>query len=551
MPRDEEMTKKEKAVGLALCGAFAMIGVMSQANTTARWIEIAESVKPALKRETMPPKQWVETVADKTAFQGWKIRPVGPAAGVYDKPLKRGDSFILDFGQHIVGYLQFTLKFVGEAMDAPVRLKLVFAEVPAELAEPFDPYPGGLSRAWLQDETINLDVLPETVRLPRRYAFRYVKVSVVDTSPVFQVQFSDIRCETVTSGDESKIEALPDSLPGYFDQLDAVSIRTLRDCMQTVFEDGPKRDRRLWLGDLRLEAATNYLTFKNYDLVKRCLYLFAGFPREDGLVVACLFETPKAYRGHCSILDYAAFFAPTLLDYARASGDWETARELWPVAKKQLDMLRYVNEDGLFIDPGNWWIFIDWQAGLDKQASMHAVMVYSLRATLELARAIQTEKEVEFISGMIQKMTAGARRFLWDEKTGFFVSGKNRQISWASQAWMILAGIMTEKEGAAALHALPTRADAVKPAGPYLYHHVVDAMVHCKMYSEARELLRGYWGRMIQDGADTFWEVYDPENPKLSPYNCHLVNSYCHAWSCTPAYFIRKYGHMLLGGEHP
>lgn len=26
------------------------------------------------------------------------------------------------------------------------------------------------------------------------------------------------------------------------------------DCMQSVFEDGPKRDRRLWLGDLRLQA---------------------------------------------------------------------------------------------------------------------------------------------------------------------------------------------------------------------------------------------------------------------------------------------------------
>ena len=27
--------------------------------------------------------------------------------------------------------------------------------------------------------------------------------------------------------------------------------------MQDVFEDGPKRDRRLWLGDLRLEALAN------------------------------------------------------------------------------------------------------------------------------------------------------------------------------------------------------------------------------------------------------------------------------------------------------
>ncbi|MGE5611630.1 MAG: sugar hydrolase [Bacillota bacterium] len=523
---------------------------MSQANDTTRWVEIAESLKPALKRTVRQATQVVDTVADKNGFQGWKIRPLGEARSIYDRPLKRGDSFILDFGQHLVGYLQFALNFVGEAMDAPVRLKFVFAEVPAELAEPFDPYPGQLSRAWLQDETLNLDVLPATVRLPRRYAFRYVKITVIDTSPVFQVRFSDIRCEAVTSADKSAVEPLNSAYPEDVKQLDAVSRRTLRDCMQTVFEDGPKRDRRLWLGDLRLQALTNYHTFKNYSLIKRCLYLFAGFPREDGLVAACLFEEPKPYRGHCSILDYSAFFAPTLLDYARASGDWQTARELWPVAKKQLDMLRYVNQDGLFIDPGNWWIFIDWQANLDKQASMHAVIAYCLRQTLELARSIHKQLEVDFIPPLIEKMTQAARRFLWDSNQGVFVSGKNRQVSWASQAWMILAGIMSTSEGAAAFRTLPNKPNAVKPAGPYLWHHVVDAMIICRMYPEAMALLRSYWGRMIRDGADTFWEVYDPENQTLSPYKSHLVNSYCHAWSCTPAYFIRKYGDLLLGSEH-
>ncbi|MFR6136264.1 MAG: hypothetical protein ACLUI0_06370 [Blautia massiliensis (ex Durand et al. 2017)] len=62
-------------------------------------------------------------------------------------------------------------------------------------------------------------------------------------------------------------------------KLDRVSLRTLQNCMQDVFEDGPKRDRRLWLGDLRLQALANYETFKNYDLVKRCLYLLQDRPR--------------------------------------------------------------------------------------------------------------------------------------------------------------------------------------------------------------------------------------------------------------------------------
>ena len=48
-------------------------------------------------------------------------------------------------------------------------------------------------------------------------------------------------------------------------------------------------------------------------------------------------------------------------------------------------------------------------------------------------------------------------------------------------------------------------------------------------------------GSMIRDGADTFWELYNPYNREESPYGSSMVNSYCHAWSCTPTYFLRKF----------
>lgn len=50
------------------------------------------------------------------------------------------------------------------------------------------------------------------------------------------------------------------------------------------------------------------------------------------------------------------------------------------------------------------------------------------------------------------------------------------------------------------------------------------------------------WGAMVAYGADTFWEIFDPQHPDFSPYGSKLINSYCHAWSCTPAWFIRQYG---------
>jgi hypothetical protein len=83
--------------------------------------------------------------------------------------------------------------------------------------------------------------------------------------------------------------------------------------------------------------------------------------------------------------------------------------------------------------------------------------------------------------------------------------------------------------------------NVVYPGAPYLYHYVIEAMIQCGLNQEAKDLMINYWGDMVKKGADTFWEVYDPKDDFLSPYNFFPVNSYCHAWSCTPVYFIRKY----------
>ena len=57
------------------------------------------------------------------------------------------------------------------------------------------------------------------------------------------------------------------------------------------------------------------------DLVKRCLYLFAGQTKDNGQVSACLFTEPKFIVDDTFLLDYSMFFGATLLDYYEASGD--------------------------------------------------------------------------------------------------------------------------------------------------------------------------------------------------------------------------------------
>jgi len=506
----------------------------------ASWLERAEKATPALIRTVKKPVALITVTNDPASFQGWRIGSTSEVKSVYDRPLKPGDGFILDFGEHMAGYALFSLRSFDIPVDAPVRLALIFGEVLAEVTEPFDPYTGGLTRSWLQDETVNIDVVPQTVRLPRRYAFRYVKVTVVSCSTHGTFGFSDISAEAVSSADEKKLAPFTPRSAGEA-ALDRVGRATLRDCMQTVFEDGPKRDRRLWLGDLRLQALANYATYRNYDLVKRSLYILAGTATDKGLVSTCAFEQPKPVRGGNSILDYTALFAPTVLEYLEASGDRKTAEDLWPLVVKQLDFtLEPVNPDGLLITPKGWWCFIDWHRTLDKQAPEHAIVLLGLKATLRLADKLGKSKEVAFIPELVTRMENAARKNLWDESQGLFVSGPKREISWASQAWMTLAGVPSPEQARRAMSGVLRSPTAEKPVTPYMNHYIVEALQAAGLADEAAAHLNAYWGGMVKKGADTFWEVYVPGDDHLSPYNSHLMNSYCHAWSCTPTYLLRK-----------
>lgn len=501
------------------------------------FIAKSEQLKPELVRETVRPQNFVEVVADPSIIHGWRAQAIESQAG---QSYGKGDEFILDFGTHQVGYVSMQVRPVGSPPDAPLSLKLTFGEMPVEMAEPFSEYDGWLSSSWLQEETIYVDVLPARIELPRRYSFRYIKFEVLDTSKKYRVAFDDVQCETVTSADISSVTPLhhEDSL---LDQIDKVSIKTLQDCMQDVFEDGPKRDRRLWLGDLRLQALANYETFQNNDLVKRCLYLFAGVPDNKGKIMANVFIAPSLIPDDIYLFDYSLLFSTTLHDYYFATNDKETLVELWPSAYRQIELaLERLDENNIVKDDKSWWSFIDWHQELNKQAPSQAVLIHAIKRAIEMAKVLGSDKQA-FLEERLQDIVAATITHLWDEKKGFFVSGEEKQISWASQIWMALAEVLELEENRQLMNRLLSEKPEIVLTTPYMYHYLVEALIVAGEKEKAVEQLKAYWGEMIHDGADTFWELYDPNNKDFSPYGSYLINSYCHAWSCTPTYLIRKY----------
>ena len=516
------------------------------ATQRKQWLAIAEENKPKLIEVKKHPVSIVTTVKDANSFQGWKTEIKGKPEELFASSFKKQSGVILDFGEHLTGNFTFSVNSLNSTPDAPVRFKLTFGEVPSEVSVPFDPYNGDLSRAWLQDEVMTVFV-PSNVTIPRRLSFRYVKIELLGSSQYYDFSITDAFVNSTTSA-VSIPEKLNSKTSELTAKIDAVGLTTLKECMQTVYEDGPKRDRRLWIGDLYLEALANTYSYKQHNLTKRCLYLLAGLSQEDGFLYSNVFETPKPHAQERSpfLFDYSLLYNVALKDYLTATNDTKTANDLWPVAKRQMDNItKYLDKNGVFnadeAAKNGWWLFADWNNKLDRQGSLQGIMIFSMKETLALAKTLGKEKEVAQLPALITKMTNGASAHLFDKKLGLFVSGKDKQVSYGSNSWLVIAGVVKGKEAQKVLKALQADKNAVKPGTPYMYHYYVQALIDSGLTADAKALIDNYWGGMVKKGADTFWEVYDPTNEELSPYGFYPINSYCHAWSCTPVYFIRKY----------
>ena len=61
----------------------------------------------------------------------------------------------------------------------------------------------------------------------------------------------------------------------------------------------------------------------------------------------------------------------------------------------------------------------------------------------------------------------------------------------------------------------------------------------CEGAKKGLEVIKDIWGKIADAGFDTCPEIFNPKNDFESPYNAPEINSACHAWSCTPAYWIK------------
>lgn len=512
---------------------------MYATNFREDFARVAESLCPDLIKVTRLPQRLVRFMDCPTQFFGLRAVNDQSLDALPRIRLARGDKIILDFGLHMVGHVKFTVTAHGLNVDAPCRLRLTFGETPLDVCEGMENVKTWISTSWLPDEVINIDYFPHTITIPRRHACRYIKFDIIDTSPKFSVSFSNVSFESTTSVQEDREIEKVDFMDPLLNKIDHASISTLRDCMQTVFEDGPRRDRRLWIGDLRLQALTNYCTFKDYGLVKRCILMVAALVREDGSLPACIFEYPTLRPATDYIVDYDALFAVVVCEYVEASGDLQLGHDLWDTVCSCLQRAIGHVDTGTHvfdIHRGEGWKFLDWNESLDRSAGLHGLLIFCLKAADRLAGILMRDEP--FVD-LVNHMSRAAWIF-YDDEFQIMISGPEKQVSIASAAWLVLADVFPIQIARACLENARKHPVRIQPSTPYLWHYLCEALVSVELFDQTIDVLKTYWGGMIHAGADTFWETFDPRNPRFSPYGDVRNNSFCHAWSCTPSYLLRR-----------
>ena len=494
-------------------------------------LEKANSYKKPLRVKNVYPVKTAQFIKNDQVFQGVEVIEKGN----FSLPVvfNSGDKVLLDFGEHFVGYLHYAMdNYGGERIcDSPVQLRVSFGEFPYEIVKPKEEYQGTLGNGWFQREERFMALMPYSTRLDRRYAFRYLLIERIDNAD-FPVILNDLFAETVSAVDMTN--ALPiDIKDEKLKKIYAASVRTLKECEQDVFEDGPKRDRRLWLGDLRVQALTDYKTFMNLDLVKRSLYLLAACRTDSKMVSSCLFSESPPYiddKPTWIFQDYCLFFISCLYDYYNECKDIGLLQDLYDIAKEQIDIIHAVYRNDVHA-------FIDWCPNLDKQVAFLGVYVYTLKQfeciSAWLGKStLWIEKEIQTVSQLLLTY--------YDSKQGLFVTSGG-QISQHSQVWAVLSGVLPEQENIALVNKIEKIPTEYTLRTPFAVHYYIEALYNCGLKEKAIYKIKDYWGKMLDCGYDCCPECFNEQNAFESPYNAPELNSACHAWSCTPAYWIHRY----------
>lgn len=313
-----------------------------------------------------------------------------------------------------------------------------------------------------------------------------------------------------------------------------VAEHTFRLCSGIFFIDGIKRDKWIWSGDAYQSFFVNQYLMADPDIDQRTLLALRGN------------DPMKTHIN--TIVDYSLLWLLGVRAHDQAYGDERFIRQIYPKMCSLMEFCQEQTEEhGFLTGREGDWIYIDW-AEMDKQGAVCAEqMLFAAcwKAMAEISRQLGIE-EKEYTQ-KYEKLTEAIRKFYWDEEKGAYIdsfSSGRRHVTRHANILAVLFGIADEEQQERILHNVLENEEIPAITTPYFKFFELDVLCRMGRLEKVLETIRSYWGGMLERGAVTFWEEFDPEAAVEEQYDMYgdkFGKSLCHAWAASPVYFLAKY----------
>jgi alpha-L-rhamnosidase len=434
--------------------------------------------------------------------------------------LKKSGYVLLDFGEEFQGGADITIQQIE---NTAAKLRIVFGESVSE----------ALSEIGIKNATN--DHSPRDITVTAGF---FSHLSLGNTGYRF-LKLEALNCEIKISSVQGISRFRNLEYKGSFSCSDTmlnkiweVGARTVHLNMQEYIWDGIKRDRLVWIGDMHPETSTISMVFGETPTVKKSL----------DSVRDC---TPGGIRMN-GLHSYSMWWIKIQRDLYWDSGNLEYLKEQAECLVSILkDTLNHISADGECDTEDK---FVEWSSKdtPDEEAGFYSMLITGLESGAEILNILNSSKE------LAEKCRTAAELI----KKRSFVSVKNKQIA----AMTGLCGINDLKY---------VCENILKPGGAaglstFWGYYVLLALAEAGETDFALDIIRRYWGAMINLGATTFWEDFDIgwienssriDEPVPAGKNdvhgdfgkfCYkqFRHSLCHGWASGPTSFLSR---QILG----
>ena len=436
-----------------------------------------------------------------------------PAARLADE---EAPSVVLDFGRELTGRVEL----VSDS-DAPVSVTVQMGESESEAMKA--PYLG-----------TNLLTIPArgTGHGPKS-AFRYARIRFVGGGP--ELRFKAIHVDDIY---------YPVTYQGSFESSDPqlnriweIGAYTAHLCMQDGVWDASKRDRGRWMGDTDVSGRVIEDVFGERPLMEDTLDRLIG---------------PAPVDQHVNgIPGYSSFWLTGVADYYRHTGDKEfLERE----HARMVQLLEFVDKEfdarNVYANKSNVWLYVDWSPQLngDTPETRRATTLEFVRAYREavwMLRELGDTANATKYEARAAEIEAGAQKYLLDAGTGTFGP------RWQTNAAAVIGGAAKPEQYDAIWKNVLSQVGTGDTKGliisPYYNYYVIRAMAETGHREQALKWIRQYWGGMVDEGATSFWEAYDPSwyhedfhSSLQSDNRSGYFVSLAHGWSAGPTAWLME-----------